>query len=301
MKFSPADMPDLTGTSVIVTGANAGIGLVTARELAAKGASVVMACRNVVAGEAAAEQIAQSGVTGDVRVEELDLASLASVRAFAARWRGPLDLLINNAGVMNPPTYRETADGHELMFGTNHLRHFALTGLLLPTLLHSTRARVVTVSSIAHHGGHPKVLQGNPKDAYKPEPYYGNTKLANLLFGLELGRRAARTGLVSTMAHPGISATNLVASPDGMGANKAIRAVAPFVMPVVFQSAEKGANPTLYAATLAAPNSYTGPQKMGESRGPIGPARFSAHAQDKALAEKLWDLSEDLTGVEFAL
>ena len=169
-KFTPADLPDLTGTSAIVTGSNAGIGLVTARELAAKGASVVLACRNVVAGEAAAQQM-----TGDVRVEELDLASLSSVRAFAARWRGPLDLLINNAGVMNPPTYRETVDGHELMFGTNHLGHFALTGLLLPTLLHSTRARVVTVASIAHHGGNEKVLLANPKEKYKPEPYYGNT------------------------------------------------------------------------------------------------------------------------------
>lgn len=296
MSFSPADMPDLTGTTAIVTGANAGIGLITARELAAKGASVVMACRNVSAGKAAAADL-----KGDVRVEELDLASLKSVRAFADRWRGPLDLLINNAGVMNPPTYRETADGHELMFGTNHLGHFALTGLLLPTLLHSTKARVVTVSSIAHHGGNEKVLLANPKDKYKPEPYYGNTKLANLLFGLELGRRASRTGLVSTMAHPGISATNLVASPDGMGANRLIRATAPFFMPVIFQSAAKGANPTLYAATLGEPGSYTGPQKRGESRGPIGPARLSTYAQDTDLAAKLWDLSEDLTGVEFAL
>lgn len=296
MTFSPAHMPDLAGTTAIVTGANAGIGLVTARELAAKGASVVMACRNVSAGKAAAVDIA-----GDVRVEELDLASLQSVRAFADRWRGPLDLLINNAGVMNPPTYRETADGHELMFGTNHLGHFALTGLLLPTLLHSTHARVVTVSSIAHHGGTEKVLLANPKDGYKPEPYYGNSKLANLLFGLELGRRAARTGLVSTMAHPGICATNLVASPDGMGANRLIRATAPYFMPLIFQSAEKGANATLYAATLGAPGSYTGPQKRGESRGPIGPARLSAYAQDSDLAAKLWDLSEDLTGVEFAL
>ena len=296
MTFSPTDMPDLTGTTAIVTGANAGIGLITAGELAAKGASVVMACRNVAAGKSAA-----AGLKGDLRVEELDLASLQSVRAFADRWRGPLDLLINNAGVMNPPTYRETADGHELMFGTNHLGHFALTGLLLPTLLHSTHARVVTVSSLAHHGGNEKVLLANPQDKYKPEPYYGNSKLANLLFGLELGRRSVRTGLVSTMAHPGISATNLVASQDGMGANRLIRATAPFFMPVIFQSAAKGANPTLYAATLGEPGSYTGPQKMGESRGPIGPARLSTYAQDTDLAAKLWDLSEDLTGVEFAL
>lgn len=296
MNFTPADLPDLTGISAIVTGANAGIGLVTAQELAAKGASVVLACRNVEAGQAAAARM-----TGDVRVEELDLASLASVRAFAARWRGPLDLLVNNAGVMNPPTYRETVDGHELMFGTNHLGHFALTGLLLPTLLHSTRARVVTVASLAHHRGSEAVLNANPRDGYTPEPYYGNTKLANLLFGLELGRRAARTGLVSTMAHPGISATNLVASSDGMGANRLIRATAPFFMPVLFQSARAGANPTLFAATLAEPNSYSGPQRMRETRGPVGPAKLSRAARDEALAAKLWDLSEDLTGVEFPL
>jgi len=146
MTFSPADLPDLTGRTVLVTGANAGIGEITARELAAHGADVVLACRNVDAGKAAA-----ASMKGSTRVEQLDLASQASVHEFAERWNGPLDILINNAGVMNPPRYRETVDGHELMFGTNHLGHFALTGLLLPALLSAAKPRVVTVSSIAHH------------------------------------------------------------------------------------------------------------------------------------------------------
>lgn len=298
MTFSPADLPDLTGTTAVVTGANTGIGEVTARELASHGATVVLACRNLAKGKEAA-----AGIKGDVRVEQLDLSSQASVREFAERWAGPLDLLVNNAGVMNPPSYRATEDGHELMFGTNHLGHFALTGRLLPALLAAPAPRVVTVASIAHHGGNEKVLLANPEAAYRPEAYYGNSKLANVLFFRELHSRAAAAGspLTSTGAHPGISATNLVASPDGMGANKLVRVTAPFFMPVVFQSAAKGANPTLYAATLAEPGSYTGPQRLRESRGPVGPARLSRHAADAELGRKLWALSEELTGVSFPL
>ena len=298
MTFSPADLPDMTGRTVLVTGANAGIGEITARELAAHGADVVLACRNIDAGKAAA-----ASMKGSTRVEQLDLASQASVHEFAERWHGPLDILINNAGVMNPPRYRETVDGHELMFGTNHLGHFALTGLLLPALLSAAKPRVVTVSSIAHHGGDQRVLAANPAEGYKPEPYYGNTKLANLLFARELHRRATASGspLVSTAAHPGVSATSLVASPDGMGANPLVRAVAPFFLPIIFQSAAKGANPTLYAATLAEPGSYTGPQRVRESRGPIGPAKLSTYAQDEQLGKDLWALSEEKTGVRFGL
>jgi NAD(P)-dependent dehydrogenase (short-subunit alcohol dehydrogenase family) len=298
MTFSPADLPDLTGRTVLVTGANAGIGEITARELAAHGAEVVLACRNIDAGKAAA-----ASMKGSTRVEQLDLASQASVHEFAERWNGPLDILINNAGVMNPPRYRETVDGHELMFGTNHLGHFALTGLLLPALSSAAKPRVVTVSSVAHHGGDQRVLAANPAEGYKPEPYYGNTKLANLLFARELHRRATASGspLVSTAAHPGVSATSLVASPDGMGANPLVRAVAPFFLPIIFQSAAKGANPTLYAATLAEPGSYTGPQRLRESRGPIGPAKLSTYAQDEQLGKDLWALSEEKTGVRFGL
>jgi NAD(P)-dependent dehydrogenase (short-subunit alcohol dehydrogenase family) len=298
MSFSPADLPDLTGKVAVVTGANSGIGFHTAKHLAAHGATVVLACRNVeAAGQAA------SKIPGSTRVEALDLSSQAGVRAFADRWDGPLDLLVNNAGVMRPPHYRETEDGHELMFGTNHLGHFALTGRMLPALLATPAPRVVTVASVAHHGGDERVLAANPPEGYKPEPYYGNSKLANVLFARELQRlsREAGSRLVSTAAHPGVSATGLVGDPNGMGANPVLRAVAPYLLPLIFQSAAAGANPSLFAATLAEPGSYTGPQRFGESRGPIGPARLSRYAADGELGKKLWTLSEEKTGVTFDL
>lgn len=292
-RWRPADLPDLTGTSAVVTGANAGIGFHTARELAAHGADVVLACRNVDAAAEAARRM-----PGTTRVERLDLASLADVRRFTEDWSGPLNLLVNNAGVMTPPRFRRTADGHELMFGTNHLGHVALTAGLLPALLSAPAPRVVTVSSIAHHSGDARVLEANPESGYSPHAYYGNSKLANLLFALELQRRASAAGspLVSTAAHPGVSATNLVASPDGMGANPVVRAAAPYVMPLLFQSAARGADPVLYAATAAEPGSYTGPGSLRESRGAIGPARLSRHARDEELAAQLWELSNELTG-----
>ncbi|WP_372728419.1 oxidoreductase [Nocardioides sp.] len=296
MSWTPADLPDLTGRTAVVTGANSGIGVHTARELAAHGAHVVLACRNVAAGREAA-----AAMPGSTRVEELNLASLASVRAFAGRWQGPLDLLVNNAGVMTPPSYRETEDGFELQYGTNHLGHFALTGLLLPALTRGSSPRVVTVASIAHHNGDEGVLEGNPRTTYKPSPAYGNTKLANVLFARELQRRARAAGspVVSTAAHPGVSATNLFASSDGMGSNRLIRATAPYFMPVLFQSAKAGANPTLYAATVAEPGSYTGCRWLKESRGPVGPAKLSRHARNDDLARRLWDLSEQQSGVTF--
>jgi len=302
MSWTPDDLPDLTGRTAVVTGANSGIGLHTARRLAEHGASVVLACRNVESAQQAATTM-QAGSHGGTRVEPLDLASLRSVRDFAARWEGPLDLLVNNAGVMTPPHYRETEDGFELQLGTNHLGHFALTGLLLPALLESAAPRVVTVSSIAHHDGRPTVLEGNPESTYQPQRAYGNSKLANLLFARELHKRAtaAASPLVSTAAHPGVSATELVADPNGMGSRRIVRLAAPYVMPLLFQSAAAGANPTLYAATAAAPGSYTGPQWLRETRGPIGPAKLSRYAQDDELALKLWELSELRTGVELAL
>lgn len=297
MSFGPDDLPDLTGTVAVVTGANSGIGFHTARALADHGARVVLACRNLEAADEAAARM-----PGDTQIEQLDLSSQASVRAFAERWHGPLDLLVNNAGLMRPPRYRQTEDGHELMFGTNHLGHFALTGRLLPALLSAPSPRVVTIASVAHHSGDERVLAANPPEGYRPEPYYGNSKLANLLFARELHRRATEAGspLVSTAAHPGVSATNLVGSPQGMGSNRLVRLAAPFVLPLVFQSAAAGANPTLYAATVAEPGSYTGPQRMNEWRGPVGPARLSRHAADDDLGRRLWDLSEELTGVTFA-
>ena len=298
MTWKPSDLPDLTGRTAIVTGANSGIGLFTAKELAAHGADVVLACRNVESAKEAA-----AGMAGTPRVEHLDLSSQASVQEFADRWTGPIDILVNNAGVMTPPKYRETEDGNELQFGTNHLGHFALTGLLLPSLLEASSPRVVTVASVAHHRGNASVLEGNPEASYKPEPAYGNSKLANLLFARELHNRASAAGskLTSTAAHPGVSATSLVADPNGMGANPIIRATAPYFMPIIFQSAAAGANPTLYAATVADPGSYTGPQRIRETRGPIGPAKLSRFARDEDLGQKLWDISEKKTGVTFDL
>ncbi len=293
-------LPSYAGRTAIVTGGNSGIGRHVAGHLARKGAAVTLACRNTEAGERAAEEIRRAGGT-DVRVARLDLASQESVRAFAESWDAPLDLLVNNAGVMTPPRYRQTEDGHELQFGTNHLGLFSLTGLLLPYLHKSEAPRVVTVSSIAHFRGRPDVLEGNPRKGYQPEHAYANSKLANILFAFELQRQAAEHGspLVSNAAHPGVAATNLVASEQGLGSIPGIKQLAPFFMPLLFQSAEAGADPVLYAAAEAGPASYSGPQRLRESRGPAGPARLSRYARDEALAKRLWSLSEELTCVGY--
>jgi len=294
--FTAEDLPDLTGTRVLVTGANSGIGFHASRALADHGAEVVLACRNIESGRAAA--VKMPGVT---TVEELDLASQKSIQSFVDRFEGPLDVLVNNAGVMTPPKYRETEDGHELQFGTNHLGHFALTGLLLPFLQSAKAPRVVTVASIAHHRGDESVLEGNPESSYDPQKTYGNSKLANLLFAHELHRRTTEAGgrLTSVACHPGVSATNLVGSPDGMGANVLVRKAAPYFMPLISQSSTAGANPTLYAATHGEPDSYVGPTRLMESRGRLGQAKQSRHARNEDLARRLWDLSEQWTGVSF--
>ena len=298
--WSPSDIPSLVGTTAVVTGANSGIGWYTAAELARHGADVTLAVRNLEKGEAAAARM-REGAAGTLRVARLDLGSLRSVQEFAEAWDGPLGLLVNNAGLMTPPRYRQTEDGHELQFGTNHLGHFALTGRLLPALLAAPDSRVVTVSSIAHHQGRADVVEGNPADRYRPTPAYGNSKLANLLFAFELQRRASLAGvaLTSTAAHPGVASTGLVTSEQGLGAIPGVKQVAPLFLKLVFQSPEAGALPTLYAATDATPGSYTGPQSLRESRGKPGPARTSRLARDETLAAKLWSVSEDLTGVRF--
>jgi len=300
--WSTSDIPSLAGTTAVVTGANSGIGWHTAAELARHGADVTLAVRSLDKGEAAAAQM-REGSAGTVRVARLDLGSLASVQEFAEAWDGPLGLLVNNAGLMSPPRYRETADGHELQFGTNHLGHFALTGRLLPALLAAPASRVVTVSSIAHHQGRADVVEGNPAGRYSPAPTYGNSKLANLLFAFELQRRASLAGvsLTSTAAHPGVASTGLVTSEQGLGSIPGVKQLAPLFLKLVFQSPKAGAEPTLYAATAAEPGSYTGPQSLRESRGKPGPARTSPLARDEALAGKLWSVSEDLTGVRFDL
>jgi NAD(P)-dependent dehydrogenase (short-subunit alcohol dehydrogenase family) len=302
MRWTPDQIGDLSGTTALVTGANSGIGLVEARELARHGADVVLAVRNTDAGEAAAARIRGIGVPGAVRVERLDLASQESVHALADRFEGPLHLLVNNAGVMTPPRYRETTDGFELQFGTNHLGHFALTGLLMPQLLAAPAPRVTTVSSIAHHNGDGAVCEGNPADGYSANRAYGRSKLANLLFATELQRRATASGstLTSTAAHPGISGTNLIASPDGMGATPVIGTLTQWVARLVFPNPTHGAEAVLFAATQAAPGSYSGPTGFRETRGAVGEARLSSLAQDETLAALLWERSEELTGVTVA-
>jgi NAD(P)-dependent dehydrogenase (short-subunit alcohol dehydrogenase family) len=301
MSWSPAELPDLSGRSAVVTGGNSGVGWHSAKALAAHGCQVMLACRDTDRAAAAAERIQAAHPGADVEIARLDLASMASVREFSESRVETIDILINNAGVMSPPRRVITADGFELQFATNHLGHFALTGLLLPLLLRSDRPRVVTVSSIAHRSGGADVVDANAMGPYNAAHSYSNTKLANLLFAQELQRRAVEHGthLVSTAAHPGLSATGLVRDSQGLGANPVIRLIGTPFMRVVAQSAAAGAVPTLYAATDAEPGSYTGPQHLGETRGDIGPARLSEHASDARLAYKLWGVSEDLTGLRY--
>jgi NAD(P)-dependent dehydrogenase (short-subunit alcohol dehydrogenase family) len=302
VSWTEKDLPDLSGKTVVVTGANSGIGFHTAKHFAGHGAHVVLACRNTEAANAAAMKI-----SGSTEVAELDLASLESVRRFARHYDQsvdrPVDLLVNNAGVMTPPRYRETTDGFELQYGTNHLGHVALTARLLPRLLAAPAPRVVAVASVAHHSGNESVLEGNPEATYNPQVAYGNTKLANILFARELQRRATAAGfpLTATAAHPGVAATNLVASRDGLGAIAPIRWTAPLWTKVIFQSPLAGARPVMYAATVAEPGSYTGSTWLREVRGPVGPAKLSRYARDDALAAKLWDKSLAEAGVSFDL
>jgi NAD(P)-dependent dehydrogenase (short-subunit alcohol dehydrogenase family) len=289
--WSTSDIPDQTGRTAIITGANSGIGRGAARALAAKGARVVLAVRDMSKGQAAAAQL-----PGQVEVRKLDLADLSSVREFASAWDGPIDLLINNAGVMIPPLSR-TADGFELQFGTNHLGHFALTNLLLEQV----RSRVVTVSSTAHRMG--KVdfddLQWERK-AYKAWPAYGQSKLANLLFTAELQRRLSESGstVEANAAHPGYAATNLQFHSE----NRLQEIVMRIGNRVIAQDENGGALPTLYAAVADVPgNSFAGPSGFMEQRGAPELVDRTSAAQDMETARRLWDVSEQLTGVSFPL
>jgi NAD(P)-dependent dehydrogenase (short-subunit alcohol dehydrogenase family) len=301
MAWTAAQLPRLGGRVAVVTGGNSGIGRETVRELARQGARTVIACRDVERGKQAADEISRRITEADLEVRQIDLADVSSVREFAEGFDGPLDLLVNNAGVMAPPRRAVTANGFELQFGTNHLGHYVLTGLLLPALLAATQPRVVTVSSIAHHGGRADVLDGNAPGPYRSQRAYANSKLANLLFAFELQRRAVARGLAltSVAAHPGVSATGLVADPQGIGANRLVRVTVPPLVTAFSQSAAAGARAILYAASEAAPGSYTGPQRLHERRGPIGAAEASALARDEALARELWQVSEELTGLRY--
>lgn len=286
--FINIDLPDLSGRAAVVTGASSGLGLIVARELAAQGAHVVMAVRNPAKGREAAARM-----SGSPEIRRLDLADLKSVRAFAAGLDGPIGLLINNAGVMNTPLDR-TADGFELQFGINHLGHFALTNLLLPRLT----GRVVTVASNGHRSGSLDFedLQWERRP-YRPMRAYGRSKLANLLFTAELQRRLTEAGssVLSTAAHPGMASTNLLGTPSSR-----LGAAWQRVAHRLAQSAEDGALPTLYAAVADIPgNSYIGPSGLLQGSGPPTIVTRSRRAQDTDAGRRLWDASEELTGVEF--
>jgi NAD(P)-dependent dehydrogenase (short-subunit alcohol dehydrogenase family) len=287
-QWTAADLPSFDGRTVIVTGANSGLGLVTARELARVGAKTILAVRNTTKGDDAA-----ATMTGDVEVRKLDLQDLASVRAFADGVDG-VDVLINNAGIMAVP-YAQTADGFESQIGTNHLGHFALTNLLLPKV----RDRVVTVSSMMHVFGRINLKDLNWKSRpYLAWPAYGQSKLANLLFTKELQRRleAAGSQVKALVAHPGYSATELQSHSEGLvgkvfQAGSALMATTP----------DFGARQTLYAASQELPgNTYIGPRFA--MWGPTGPTPLrSPLARDAKKAAALWELSEQLTDTKFPL
>ena len=287
--WTPSEMPDQSGRTFVVTGSNSGIGLAAARELAGHGARVVMAVRDTDKGKAAAREI-----DGETEVRALDLSDLASVRSFADGLGGGVDVLVNNAGVMAPPR-RKTADGFELQIGTNHLGHFALTGLLLPRI----RDRVVTVSSGAHRMGRINFDDLHSERSYNRWRAYGQSKLANLLFMYELQRRldAAGSPLRSLAAHPGYAATNLQSHTESIQDR-----IMWLTNKLLAQSEEKGSWPTLFAATEDLPGgTYVGPDGFMEQRGNPKVVGSSGAARDEESARRLWEVSEELTGVRYAL
>jgi NAD(P)-dependent dehydrogenase (short-subunit alcohol dehydrogenase family) len=286
--WTPAEIPDQSGRTFVITGANSGIGLAAARELAGAGAHVVMAVRNLPKSRAAAAEL-----RGDPEARALNLADLASVRAFAEGIDVDIDVLVNNAGVMATPHHR-TADGFELQLGTNHLGHFALTGLLLPRI----QDRVVTISSGAHRVGRINFDDLQSERSYHRWPAYCQSKLANLLFMYELQRRLGIAGspVRSVAAHPGYAATNLQSHTESI--QDRIMALGNRIFA---QSDEQGAWPTLYAATMPdlAGGSYVGPDGFLEQRGNPRLVGSSAAARDEDTARRLWQASEELTGVRY--
>jgi NAD(P)-dependent dehydrogenase (short-subunit alcohol dehydrogenase family) len=303
VKWTTEQIPDQSGRTAIVTGANSGLGFVTARELARAGAAVTLACRNTEKAASAAGQIEAAVPGAAVEVAALDLGSLASVQAFAEQFlsarEGP-DLLINNAGVMAPPR-QVTADGFELQLGTNYLGHFVLTGRLIGAMQGRADARVVTLSSNAHKMGRIDFDDLQSERRYLRWRAYGQSKLADLLFALELDRRlrAAGSDVRSLAAHPGYAATNL----QSAAAPTLDRLVMGVTNRLVAQSAEMGALPELFAATQPGleGGTYVGPDGLGEFRGHPVPVSPSSAARDERTASRLWAVSEKLTGVRFSL
>ena len=303
-RWIAADIPDLTGRTAIVTGANSGIGLITAEQLAAHGAHVTLAVRDAARGAIAADHITTRHRGAHVTVGICDLADLSSIQAFAHTWcrdhEGGLDLLINNAGVMAIPR-RDSADGFEMQFATNHLGHFALTGHLFAEL--TDQARVVTVSSQAHRMGRINFEDLMGERGYSPWRAYGQSKLANLLFALEFQRRltAAGSPVRSFAAHPGYAATNLQSVGPAMSGSRVQATLTSLANRVLAQSADMGALPTLFAATAPglSGGDYIGPGGFAEQRGHPKVVGMASAAKDPAAAARLWQISEDLTQVRY--
>ncbi|NJK81521.1 MAG: SDR family oxidoreductase [Chloroflexaceae bacterium] len=303
-KWTATNIPDQTGKLALITGANSGLGYETALALAGKGAHVVMTSRSMQKGEAARTLILKQVPGATVDVLTLDLASLASVRAFAETFSSRyqrLDMLFNNAGVMAPPR-QETADGFEMQFGTNHLGHFALTGLLLDMLLKTPASRVVTTSSSAQFAGTIKFDDLQGVKSYSRYGAYGQSKLANVLFAFELQRRLAAAGasIISVAVHPGLVRTNLqtttVAS-TGSGTEGLMYRI---VMPLLSMTPEEGARPQLYAATM--PDVKGGEHiavQFMHIRGYPARVRAAGPAYNLTIARQLWEVSEELTGVRY--
>jgi NAD(P)-dependent dehydrogenase (short-subunit alcohol dehydrogenase family) len=304
-RWTAADIPDQTGRTILITGANSGLGVRSAEALAAHGARVLMACRNAEKAAAARAGVAAVATGPEPEVVPLDLADLDSVAACAERLSGQLehiDVLMNNAGVMAVPLAR-TAQGFEMQLGTNHLGHFALTGRLLPLLAKAPAPRVVTVSSFGHKPGRIRWDDPNWHRRYMAWPAYFQTKLANLLFTLELDRQAGGAGsnLIAAAAHPGYAATNLTAAGPG-SANAVMRAGGKVLDSALGQPDHMGALPQLYAATMpdVAGNDYWGPDRLLEQRGHpkrVGRTKRASNGDD---ARRLWAMSEELTGVTYA-
>lgn len=294
--WAPEDIPDLSGKTILITGANSGLGLETARLLAGRGAQVVMACRNSEKGEAAREDIMAQHPDASLEIMELDLSDLGSVQRFSDefhRRHKVLDVLVNNAGVMAPPL-QFTRNGFELQFGTNHLGHFALTGLLFDLLEVAPAARVVVVNSLAHRVGNIYFDNLHGEQWYHRWKFYGQSKLANLMFALELDRRLKRraSSIQSMAVHPGYSATNLQRDIPGHSLFNAVTA----------QSQVKGAYPSVFAATSeqAESGGYYGPHGFMELWGMPAPADIRRLARNQEVADRLWQASEEFTGVEYA-
>lgn len=303
MSFSQDDIPDLHGKTAIVTGSTGGLGWETARMLAEKGARVIIAARNADKGKDAIARIKATTPRADLRFEKVDLGSLASVGDLAKRILDggtPVDMLINNAGVMTPPDRQTTTDGFELQFGTNYLSHFALTARLMPALRQAPSARVVSLGSVAARNGQIDFGNLQSEKSYAPMTAYSQSKLACVMFALELERRsqAGNWGVTSLAAHPGVSRTDLLHNAPGRGS---LAGLARTYLWFLFQPSAQGALPSLFAATApsAKGGGYYGPQSLGETRGAVGAARLPARASDNAVAARLWQVSEQLSGTSF--